>query len=195
MLIQQEKECSKGSGDLQDTLVIGVYTVYDTVLKQFDSPISIPLNKLDDYMKLIVNDVSSRYYGHESDFVLNKIGVFNQDTGEIECHFVERISFLDSYIDKYKRNLQTIVRTLNFLPQGYFKMPIEQKQSIQEKIDCSITEYVANYVIPDLDVSQYDTKKINDIYKRYNDFTRILDTRNDFVSGTGLCTPYKNDET
>lgn len=158
-----------------DTFKIGVYSIYDTVLKQFDLPLSIPETKLYDYIAMIVNDVSSKYYGHESDFILNKIGDFNTETGCVETHLIERINLLDAYIDNSQRNLQTIVSVLNYLPQGYFKMPMEQKQAIQEKIDCAVTEYVANYVIPDLDVTKFDTRKIQDIYKRYDAFEHMLD--------------------
>lgn len=154
-------------------------------------------------MAMLVNDVGSKYYGHESDFILNKVGDFNQETGEVENHFVERVAFLDFYIDNNQRKLQTIIKVLNYLPQGYFKMPMEQKQAIQEKIDCAITEYVANYVIPDLDVSKFDTRKINDIYKRYDVFEHMLrvdkqhkervDLIGDLEGGIGA--PFYNDET
>lgn len=174
MLTNQDKTLLNGSSPFIDTLNIGVYTIYDSVLKQFDIPLAIPVSKLNDYMAMLVNDVSSKYYGHESDFILNKIGDFNQETGEVENHFVERVSLLDSYIDNNQRKLQTIIKVLNYLPQGYFKMPMEQKQAIQEKIDCAITEYVSNYVIPDLDVSKYDTRKINDIYKHYDEYNDLL---------------------
>lgn len=167
--INPVNELSNGSND---SLKIGVYTIYDCVLKQFDIPLSIPVSKLYDYMCILVNDVSSKYYGHESDFILNKIGDFNIETGEVENHFIERISILDSYIDNNQRKLQTIIKVLNYLPQGYFKMPMEQKQDIQEKIDCAITEYVANYIIPDLDVKKFDTKKINDIYRNYDEYVK-----------------------
>lgn len=201
MLTQQEKMSKNDVEQCFSTFKIGVYTIYDTVLKQFDIPIAIPVTKLYDYMAMLVNDVGSKYYGHESDFVLNKVGDFNQDTGEVENHFVEKVALLDSYIDRNQRNLQTVIKTLNFLPQGYFKMPMEQKQAIQEKIDCAITEYVANYVLPDLDVSKFDTKKIQDIYRRYDCYEHLLkvDRDNkiskdyDFDSGVGK--PFYNDET
>lgn len=136
-----------------DTLQIGVYTIYDIVLKQYESPFSVQENKLTDYMSLMVNDVQSRFYGHESDYIINKIGSFDNETGEIQLHFVEFVAMLDSYIDNSKRKLQTIIQTLNFLPSGYFKMPLEQKEDIQQKIDSAINDYVSNYVVPDLDVN------------------------------------------
>lgn len=169
MFTEVEKSLKKDVTDASvDTLKIGVYSIYDCVFKQYDLPLSIPLCRLDDYMSMLVNDVNSKFYGHESDYILNKIGDFNQNTGEIELHFVERVSILDKYINQEKRKLQTIVQVLNYLPSGYFKMPLEQKQAIQEKIDSAITEYVASYVIPDLDFSKFDINKVKDIYKNYD---------------------------
>lgn len=152
------------------TFEYGVYTVYDSVLKQFEPPICLPENKVSDYFKLVVNDVQSKYYQHESDFILNKIGTFNQASGEVESHFIERISVLDSYIDKSRRRYQVMLQVLNYLPCGYFKMPDEMKQTIQEKIDSATMEYVSKYVIPDLDVSQFDTSKVKDIYQNYDKY-------------------------
>lgn len=132
----------------------GIYTIYDCVLKQFDLPFVVPDVKLDDYMHLIVNDVGSKYYNHESDYIVNRIGYFDQDSGDVELTFIERIAILDKYIDNKKRKLQTIIQTLNFLPSGYFKMPDEMKNALQEKIDEAIKKYVEDYVVPDLDVQQ-----------------------------------------
>lgn len=139
---------------VESNMTIGIYTIYDCVLKQFDVPFAIQDNKLCDYLTIIANDVQSRYFGHESDFIVNRIGDFNTTTGEIEPKFVERICILDSYIDKNKRNLQTIIQTLNYLPSGYFKMPEEMKQGIQENINSKVQEYVENYIVPDLDVQK-----------------------------------------
>lgn len=132
----------------------GIYTIYDCVLKQFDLPFVVPVTKLDDYMSLIVNDVSSKYFNHESDYIINRIGYFYQETGDVELTTIERIAIADKYIDTKKRKLQTIIQTLNFLPTGYFKMPDEMKKSFQEKIDEAIKNYVEDYVVPDLDVQQ-----------------------------------------
>lgn len=159
---------------VMDTLQIGVYTIYDCVLKQFDIPIAIPVSKLYDYMNLLVNDVNSKYYNHESDFILNKIGDFNTETGEIELHFIERVQILDNYIDNQKRKLQTIIQTLNFLPTGFFKMPVEQRQAIQEKIDNSIAKYVEDYVIPDMDINSSKITQLENKIKSLEDENKNL---------------------
>lgn len=173
MYQEEVKQVKNGVEPVKTSMEIGVYTVYDTQLKQFEIPICLPVFRFDDYFKLLVNDVQSKYYEHESDYILNKIGRFNQDTGEIELHFVERISTLDKYIDLDKRKLQTVVQVLNYLPCGYFKMPVEQKQAIQDKIDEATMKYVSEYVLPDLDVSKFDMKKIKDIYNRYDVYNHL----------------------
>lgn len=149
----KEKSVVESRTDVSSSLEYGVYTIYDCVLKQFEPPFCLPKSKLGDYLLTYINDTSCKYYNHEGDFIVNKIGDFNQETGEVESHFVERICTLDKYIDDRKRKLQTIIQTLNFLPSGYFKMPVEQKQAIQEKIDLAIKKYVEDYVIPDMDVN------------------------------------------
>lgn len=138
----------------ESNMSVGVYTIYDCVLKQYDVPFCIQETKLGDYLSLLVNDVQSKYYNHEADYIVNKIGNFNTDNGEIEQHFVERVCILDKYVDDKKRNLQTCIQTLNYLPSGYFKMPEEMKKDIQEQINSAVQKYVSDYVVPDLEVNK-----------------------------------------
>lgn len=169
-----EKNAINGKMQVTNNLEIGVYTIYDCVLKQFNAPISIPESKVNDYFTLLINDMSSPYYNHESDFILNKIGTFNQDTGEIELHFVERVSILDSFVNQNKRNLQTIIQTLNYLPSGYYKMPQEQKEAIQSQINEAVQKYVENYVVPDLDISSEKIKQLEETIQDYEDRLNVV---------------------
>lgn len=164
-----EKGSTEATNKSVTNLIIGVYTIYDCVLKLFSPPVSIPVTRVNDYFSLLVNDVKSPYYNHESDYIVNKIGVFNQDTGEIELHFVERVCMLDSFINHNKRNLQTIIQTLNFLPTGYYKMPSEQKEQIQNDINTCVQRYVENYVVPDLDISSEKIKSLEATIADYED--------------------------
>lgn len=159
-MVQSVEKIENQASETLTNLKVGVYTIYDCVLKQFGAPISIPVSKLNDYFNMLVNECSSPYFGHESDFILNKIGDFNQETGEIEQHFIERVCVLDTFVNSNKRNLQTIIQTLNYLPTGYFKMPAEQKELIQEQINESVQNYVKNYVVPDLDISSEKIKSL-----------------------------------
>lgn len=160
--------------NVSSNLEIGVYTIYDCVLKQFGAPISIPVSKVTDYFTILVNDLNSPYYNHECDYILNRIGTFNQETGEIDLHFIERICVLDSFINNNKRNLQTIIQTLNYLPSGYYKMPAEQKEAIQNEINCAVQKYVENYVVPDLDISSEKVKQLESIIDDYEERLNIV---------------------
>lgn len=168
-----EKMAHNGNEQVNSTTDIAIYTVYDCVLKQFSAPVSLPRQKVTDYYTLLVNDVQSPYYGHESDYILNEIGSFNIETGEIEPKFIERICILDTFIDYKRRNLQTLLQTLNFLPTGYFKMSAEQKEAIQNKIDIAVQKYVENYVVPDLDVSSEKIKDLESIIADYEERLHI----------------------
>ena len=170
-----EKKEIKAKENLKTNLIIGVYTIYDCVLKQFGAPISIPDSKINDYFTMLVNDVQSPYYNHESDYVLNRIGTFNSDTGEIELHFIERVCVLDSFINNNKRNLQTIITTLNYLPTGFYKMPQEQKEVIQQQINSAVQNYVENYVVPDLDITSEKIKSLEATIQDYEERLNIVD--------------------
>lgn len=161
--------------NVNESTVIALYSVYDCVLKQFSAPVSLPKSKVTDYYTLLVNDVQSPYYGHESDYILNEIGVFDINTGEIELHFIERVCVLDTFIDQNRRNLQTLVKTLNYLPTGYFKMPAEQKQLIQENINKATQKYVEDYVIPDLDINKV---KFDEMQSKIDDLELRLKSSN-----------------
>ena len=93
-----EKVQSETSENVLNNLEIGVYSIYDCVLKQFGAPISIPVSKVNDYFNMLVNDVASPYYNHENDYILNKIAKFDSEKGEIQPHFIQRICVLDSLI-------------------------------------------------------------------------------------------------
>lgn len=176
MLTQDEKRTFKDNVNCSTTLENGVYVVYDTQMQSYDVPMCVPVSKLLDYFTIVVNDVNSKYYLNEEKYHLYRVGSFDTVSGIITTDVPVFINSLDRYIDRQKRNLQTIIQVLNYLPSGYFKMSEQQKRAIQDKIDSAITEYVANYVIPDLDVSKFDTEKVKDIYKHYDEMIKYRDS-------------------
>lgn len=174
MTAKIEKTLVKEPVNVSSNLEIGIYSIYDCVLKQFGAPISIPVSKVNDYFTLLVNDDKSPYFNHESDYILNRLGTFHSDTGDIEIKLIERICILDSFVNQNKRNLQTIITTLNYLPTGYYKMPTEQKQVIQSQIDNAVQKYVENYVVPDLDISSEKIKQLESIIQDYEDRLNVV---------------------
>ena len=185
-----ENTVNKAANEHLDTLQLGIYVVYDKVAKSYEPPVCIPVSRFMDYFKLVVNDVASKYYGHESDYQVELLGYFDSQLGIFDLQKSIVISTLDYCIDYNKRNLQTIVQVLNFLPSGYFKMSAEQKQDIQNSIDKAIVEYVAKYVAPDLDVNNKSVEKIVDIYNRYDAFSHMLKVDNDSKLDTDSSTGY-----
>lgn len=151
MTTNYEKSGVQTLPNLSEVIEYGVYVVYDTVTQIYDLPVIIPVNKYYDYYNLIINDLNSKYYNHEDDYVLFRIGNYDTNNGIIENIAPQKLNSLSFFINQSKRNLQTIIQTINFLPHGYYKMSSEQKQSIQEKIDDSIVKYVSEYVVPDMD--------------------------------------------
>lgn len=162
---------------------VNFYSVYDTVLKQYNPPIALKETNLKDYFTLLINDVQSPYFNHEIDYVLFNLGEFDINEG-IVFNYTEptKVCHLDSFIDYKRRNLQTLLQTLNYLPTGYFKMPDEMKKTIQENIDNATKKYVEDYVIPDLDVQAEKTNIQNppteskiESYPTYEDYQRVGD--------------------
>lgn len=137
-----------------DTFCYKLLSIYDCLLGTYSVPFAVSEISMHSMLSSIVNDVQSQYYNKESDYRIVQVGEFDETTGIVHG-YTEHVMLgdLSSYIDTKQRNLQTIIRTLNYLPTGYFKMPEEQKKDIQQSIDESIKKYVSDYVIPDLDTN------------------------------------------
>lgn len=167
--------------ETKNTMELGVFTFYDCVLKQFEIPFILPTQKLNDYLDAVVNNVESKFYKHENNYYIVRIGIYNEETAEIKNIQHQQIATLDKYINDKKRTMQTIIQTLNYLPTGYFKMPEEMKKQIQKDIDAGIKEYIENFVIPDIDTNQilnnYKNenknlkKEIEDLKELYKEYT------------------------
>lgn len=137
--------------EVKTSLKMTAYTVYDSVLQEYSSPICISPENMKQDFNVLVNSPNSKYYEHESDYILFAIGEFDSSTGLINYYNPIKIATLDTFIDKNQRNIQIMLRNLNYLPQGYFKMPDEMKKDIQEKIDDSIKFYTETFIKPSLD--------------------------------------------
>lgn len=132
--------------NVENSLQQQVYCIYDCQLKQYELPFVMQEAKLKDFMSQIVNEVSSSYYSNPSLFNLCKLGTFDTSTGNILQSTVDVVCKLDTYIDENRRRVQECIRTLNYLPTGYFKMPKEIQEDIQQKIDEAIKQYVKDFV-------------------------------------------------
>ena len=135
------------------TLFYEVYCIYDSVLKQFELPIVDESSKIIDDIKILVNTYGSKYYYHEKDYFLYKLGTYNRDEGIIENCTPVSLGNLSLYIDSHIRNTQTIIHTLNTLPSGYISMPDDFKKDIQSKIDDAIKSYVSEFCVPNVNLA------------------------------------------
>lgn len=133
-----------------DTLKMTAYTVYDTQLGIYSSPICISPENMKKDFTILVNSPNSIYYKHESSFILYAIGDFDDSTGRINYYDPVQISPLSAFIDDHQRTVQIMIQTLNFLPSGYFKMPEEMKKDIQSQIDEAIHKYTELIIKPEL---------------------------------------------
>lgn len=188
-----EQNFNNVNDNCESSLIIGLYSIWDTQLKQYDSPFSCVKSHLDDYITLMVNDVQSRYYGKEDLFVLVKLGEFNTDNG-IFYTLTEpvHVNYLSKYIRQHDRNLQTIIKTLNFLPSGYFKMPEEMKKEIQLGIDDCLSKYVENYVVPDIDIN---SKKFESLEKSISELEVERDSFYNYLKSKDLLKDYYENDT
>lgn len=132
----------------ENSLKLTAYCVYDTKLSVYGAPFILPKSKYAENMKLLVNDISSQYYDHEDDYILYEIGEFDEKSGQI--YYLDKIDLghLSVYIDYHMRDVQTCIKTLNYLPTGYFRMDKEMQASIQERIDEAIKYYTEQFIKP-----------------------------------------------
>lgn len=145
------------SKNVVSSLEIGAYVVYDTVLQEYSTPFCVSVSALENEMKSLINDVSSRYYGNENDYILFKVGTFDKKSGLIHYSNFEKIGSLGLYVDDMSRKVQICIKTLNYLPVGYFKMPEEMKKDIQSQIDEQIKVYSELFIKPSLTETQSST--------------------------------------
>ncbi len=104
------------------------------------------------YFTELANDPSSTCYGCTSDFdcVVWNGGNFEltgRDIGLPEC-----LGVLTSYEDKLRIQQQNMIKVLNYLPTGYFKMPKELQDDIRKDIDKAVQDY-ARFLVDNAKVS------------------------------------------
>lgn len=143
---------------------VGIYSIGFKTVDRFgksvvlyDVPFTVPENLFDSYIKQLVNNPESPYYyGFDNRFIY-KIGVINQRDLSVHLSTVpDVVNTVEYYQSKQLRQYHQTLLALNTMPKGYYKMSVEQKQEIQERIDNAIIDYVNKYVFPDIDFSKID---------------------------------------
>lgn len=134
------------SKELESSLETHFYALWDTNLKQYSYPFVSSVSHVLEEIKKLVNDVRSDFYGLEHNFILFDLGLFDCNTGKVECFEPVNVCNVSDLIDENIRNVQVCIQTLNFLPNGYFKAPKEFQESIQAKIDEAIKFYSEKFI-------------------------------------------------
>lgn len=160
-LVKKERgvKMTESEKKFENGLVKNVYSLFDTALSVYDSPFVMTSADLSKFLDSVVNDVASKYYDNPQQFEVFNLGIFDDHVGEFITNSKQSLGNLSQYVDTRKREIQECIRTLNFLPVGYFKMPAEMQKDIQDKIDEAVRFYVKEFCTTD--VSDTMTKVIN----------------------------------
>lgn len=138
-----------------------IYALRDNELSEYVAVTSLSEVEVEPYFTELANDVRSPYYQRVKDFDCLSLGVLNDETGVID-YDRHLLCPLSSYVDEKRVEYQRIVQILNYLPTGYFKMPKEMQDGIQEQISQAVKDYVEKYA--DID-KLYSKLSENDIDK------------------------------
>lgn len=132
----------------------GVYAIYDCKLCQFELPIVLPTATAIRDLKGIVNTYGSKYFFTPSDFILYRLGSYDNTTARFDLlpdNQYINLCNLNDLLDKDMRRRFMIMHTLNTLPVGYYKMPQEMKEDIQKNIDECCKMYVEEFIVPEIE--------------------------------------------
>lgn len=140
--------------NLKPVIENGVYAIYDSKLCQFELPLVMPVNTAVRELKNIVNSYGTKYFFSPEDFILYRIGTYENSTAKFELLPVGQylvLCNLQDLVDKDLRRKFMLLHTLNTLPVGYYKMPSEMKEDIQKNIDNACQAYVKDFIIPEIE--------------------------------------------
>lgn len=121
-----------------------LYGLVDTKLSEFVQVIMLDEVVFDDYWFSFANDISNPHYRRLKEFTVCKLAEFDTENGRIKPSY-EFLGDCSQFLDKERQKLAIITQTLNFLPQGYFKMPKEMQEELNIQCKEAIKEYVQNF--------------------------------------------------
>lgn len=137
-----------------------VYCIYDNQMNECKELLLFPtFEKAQSMFVELSSSVNSPYYQNAKSYDVYCIGSIDTEN----MAYIEQRSFignLSTFIDNERVKYQRVIQTLNFLPQGYFKMPKEMQEEIKNDIDNAVKTYVENYI--DLDKLTVKNEVIKD---------------------------------
>lgn len=99
--------------------------------------------EVNQYFTELANDIKSPFYGRQDDFVIFKSGEVLDDNFSIVNDRIDvDIHLLSEFIDDARVKFQWMCSVLNYVPQGYVRMPKEEQDKIKEDIENAIKFYV-----------------------------------------------------
>lgn len=135
--------------------------IKDEKLGEFINIISLKEHEKVHYFTGFANDVTNPYFRQSKELGIYHLGELYEDTGIITADVPNRINCVDDFVDRDRQNLAIITQTLNFLPNGYFKMPKEFQERVENEVMECAKNYVQNYMSDEF-VSQVKKELEND---------------------------------
>lgn len=137
-----------------------IYGLHDTQLHEYVAVTSLRDVEVDSYFVDLANDIRSPYYQRSKDFDCYCLGSIDDETGVINIDDRHILCNLSKYIDLKRVEYQRIVQVLNYLPVGYFKMPKEMQDGVQQQISDAVKDYVNKYA----DIDKLSLKINDDVH-------------------------------
>lgn len=125
----ENKKCLYFLKDKKLNDIVGAFLLRDVEVKQ--------------HFTELANDIKSPFYGRQDDFVIYKKGeVIDDNFTIVDDSSDVVIHLLSEFIDENRVKFQWMCSVLNYVPQGYVRMPKEEQDKIKEDIESAIRFYV-----------------------------------------------------
>lgn len=127
-----------------------IYTVFDRKLNEHAQLVMLSEAEVQTFFEQLADDVTNPIYRHLSDFDVYQVATFDTENCTFDDFVMILKGSLKDYQDEDRKHLNIITQTLNFLPTGYFRMPKEMQERIEQDIKDCAKDYVENYMSKDM---------------------------------------------
>ena len=118
-----------------------IYGLYDRLLKTYTHLFEANGPDAQAVFRELSNSVDSPYYRTTSDFDVVVIASFDINTG-VCVPAPQTLCRLSVFVDEARHKRQDMIQALNYLPNGYFRMPKEMQAEINESINSALKDYI-----------------------------------------------------
>lgn len=131
-------------------MIKGIYAIFDRKLNEYSQLVMLSDVESAGFFEHLADDITSSMYRHLDEYDVYQICSFDTE----ECVFQDFVKVLrgslKDFADLDRRNLNIITQSLNFLPNGYFRMPKEMQERVEQDIKKYAQEYVDKYMSKDM---------------------------------------------